>query len=304
MHKPGKKDLYHILGVSKTSTPEEVKSAYKKLALKWHPDKNPGKEKEASDKFKEISEAYSILSDAKKRQHYDKYGTMDYEERANGRNDAGFGFQRGNSFGSREPFGGFTFERAEEIFRDAFGDDFEFGFGRKQPQQHGSNNSNNKQKRSMFDDDDDSFGPGPSMGSMFKDFGFGGFGGFGRPGGKDPFDDFFGGGFGSGFGRIDKLMSDHMNSMGSGMGGGYGKSVSTSTIIKNGKQVTVTKTTVTNPDGTSHTEVQEKVKEDGRTLKDNKYVDNGQNSRLGYSNNNRSGNYPETKAIDYGRKKY
>ncbi len=68
-----KKDYYSILGVTKTATPEEIKAAYRKLALKYHPDRNPDN-KEAEEKFKEAAEAYEVLSDEKKRRQYDQFG--------------------------------------------------------------------------------------------------------------------------------------------------------------------------------------------------------------------------------------
>jgi len=68
-----KKDFYEILGISKNATEAEIKKAYRKLAIKFHPDKNPGN-KEAEDKFKEISEAYEVLSNEEKRANYDKFG--------------------------------------------------------------------------------------------------------------------------------------------------------------------------------------------------------------------------------------
>ena len=67
------KDYYETLGVSKTSTDTEIKKAYRKLAIKYHPDKNQG-DKTAEDKFKGISQAYEILSDSSKRQQYDQFG--------------------------------------------------------------------------------------------------------------------------------------------------------------------------------------------------------------------------------------
>ena len=67
-------EYYQILGVAKTASADEIKKAYRKLALKYHPDKNPG-DKNAEDKFKEISEAYAVLSDPEKRQQYDTFGS-------------------------------------------------------------------------------------------------------------------------------------------------------------------------------------------------------------------------------------
>ncbi|MCQ2197927.1 MAG: molecular chaperone DnaJ [Bacteroidaceae bacterium] len=102
-----KRDYYEVLGVSKTADAKEIKSAYRKMALKYHPDRNPG-DKEAEEKFKEAAEAYSVLSDEDKRRKYDQFGP----EGLNG--GGGFG---GGGFG----FGGSM--NMEDIF-SAFGDIF------------------------------------------------------------------------------------------------------------------------------------------------------------------------------------
>ena len=73
-----KRDYYDVLGVNKSASPEELKSAYRKLAVKYHPDKNPGDSK-AEEKFKEASEAYGILSDKEKKQNYDNFGHAAFE---------------------------------------------------------------------------------------------------------------------------------------------------------------------------------------------------------------------------------
>ena len=72
-----KQDLYQILGVTKNATTEEIKAAYRKMAMKYHPDRNPDN-KEAEEKFKSAAHAYEILSDAQKRQQYDQFGTTDF----------------------------------------------------------------------------------------------------------------------------------------------------------------------------------------------------------------------------------
>ena len=106
-----KRDFYDVLGVSKSASPEELKSAYRKLAVKYHPDKNPG-DKASEDKFKEAGEAYGILSDKEKKQNYDNFGHAAFE---------GGGGRQGGGFGGG--FGGADFS---DIFEDFFGD---FGGG-------------------------------------------------------------------------------------------------------------------------------------------------------------------------------
>lgn len=97
-----KSDYYSILGVSKTSSPEEIKKAYRNKALEWHPDKHQGSDKvEAEKKFKEVNEAYQVLSDPQKKQMYDQVGHSAFEN--GGGNSAAGGF---GGFGGQSPFGG------------------------------------------------------------------------------------------------------------------------------------------------------------------------------------------------------
>lgn len=106
-----KKDYYEVLGVSKTASQDELKKAYRKLALKYHPDRNKGNA-EAEQKFKEISEAYGVLSDESKRAQYDQLGPDAFEQ-------AQAGGAGGNPFGGG--FGGFSGSGMEDIFDMFFG---------------------------------------------------------------------------------------------------------------------------------------------------------------------------------------
>ena len=107
----GKRDFYEILDVSKNASKEEIKKAYRKQALKFHPDKNPGDDS-AEEKFKEAAEAYEVLSDDDKRARYDRFG------------HAGLGGAAGGGFGGQ----GMTVEDIFSSFGDIFGDAFG-GFG-------------------------------------------------------------------------------------------------------------------------------------------------------------------------------
>ena len=121
-----KRDYYEVLGVSKTSTTNEVKNQYRKLALKFHPDRN--KSSEAPEHFKEISEAYAVISDPKKKQVYDQYGHAGVDGRYT--SDDIFQGARGN-FSDVFGRGGGGFD---SIFESIFGRGGGFGFS----QQRGS----------------------------------------------------------------------------------------------------------------------------------------------------------------------
>ena len=110
-----KKDYYEILGVSRDASAADIKAAYRKLALKYHPDRNPGN-KESEEKFKKAAEAYETLSNKKKRSHYDQYGDT----------DPGAGFGQNSNMNMDDIFNNFG-----DIF-EGFGDIFGFGSQRKQ----------------------------------------------------------------------------------------------------------------------------------------------------------------------------
>ena len=110
------KDLYEILGISRNASQADIKKAYRKLALKYHPDKQGGKsdkeKKEAEEKFKEVSWAYSILSDEEKKQRYDQYGITDDQQMGGTGFDPGDIFKHfmggfGDMFGDNDPFSSF-----------------------------------------------------------------------------------------------------------------------------------------------------------------------------------------------------
>jgi len=103
-----KRDYYEVLGIAKNASDEEIKKAYRKKAIKYHPDKNPGN-KEAEEKFKEAAEAYEILSNTEKRQRYDQFG------------HAGVNGAAGNDFGGG---GGFSMDDIFSQFGDIFGGHF------------------------------------------------------------------------------------------------------------------------------------------------------------------------------------
>uniref|UniRef100_A0A8D0XZU2 J domain-containing protein n=1 Tax=Sus scrofa TaxID=9823 RepID=A0A8D0XZU2_PIG len=217
-------DYYEVLGVQRHASAEDIKKAYRKLALKWHPDKNPENKEEAERKFKQVAEAYEVLSDAKKRDIYDKYG----KEGLNG------GSGGGSHFDSPFEFG-FTFRNPDDVFREFFGGRDPFSFD-------------------LFDPFEDFFGNRRTpRGSRSRGTGsfFSAFSGF------PP----FGGGFSSfdtGFTSFGSLGHGGLTSFSSTAFGGSGmgnyKSISTSTKMVNGRKIT-TKRIVEN--GQERVEVEE-----------------------------------------------
>jgi len=122
-----KRDYYDVLGVNKSATADQIKSAYRKLAVKHHPDKNKG-DKAAEEKFKEASEAYHVLSNSERKQNYDNFGHAAFE----------------NGGGGRGGFGNFDFSSSfSDIFEDFFGEGF--GGGRR------SRRSNNRGSDLRYD---------------------------------------------------------------------------------------------------------------------------------------------------------
>lgn len=210
---------YEILGVTKSASNDEIKKSYRRLAIRWHPDKNMNNKEEATARFKEISEAYEVLSDPEKRKRYDLYGR--YMSEANvgrpGRHDEA---ERAAAAAAREFENfhrNFHFADAQRIFEMAFGPGGPFGhdiFRSMSQNFGGAGGQFQSQSRS-----NNAFG---NMGGGFTTaFSSGGGGG--------------------------SFMSSSSSSFGGG--GGISRSMSTSTRIVNGRRVTVTEEVITHPDG-------------------------------------------------------
>jgi len=238
----GKVCYYEILEVTKTATESDIKKAYRKHALKWHPDKNPNNQKEAEKRFKEISEAYEVLSDKKKREIYDRYGKEGLARNAGQQNSHRSSRQTQNfdfdfdpfsfgGFGGQQNGQGFNFRSPHDIFEEFFGtknifDIFEnnmFGAGQHSFRRPANGNSslNNSSKRQRSNTQH----VGGHNAMMQNFFGFPDFGGFG--------------GHSAGF----SSFSSFSNGNGGGGGGNRGvvKSTSKSTKVVNGKKFVTTK---------------------------------------------------------------
>nr|AEE61675.1 unknown [Dendroctonus ponderosae] len=220
-------DYYKVLEVSKSSTTAEIKKAYRKLALKWHPDKNQDNIDEATKKFKEISEAYEVLSDDKKRRVYDQYGKeglINGGSRSRSRHEDEF------DFGG---FGFFTFRDPEDVFREFFGGstlsdvfggdlfgDFHEHHNHGHRRRHGGSHRHSHPQNALSS-------------TLFSPFGVSLGGGF--------MDNFFGPG-GGGFTSFSTINSTYTNgAVGGGGGGASIKRTSTSTRFSNGKKITTKK---------------------------------------------------------------
>lgn len=235
---------YEILEVPRTASEAEIKKAYRKHALKWHPDKNPDNQKEAERRFKEISEAYEVLSDKKKRDTYDRYGKegltrQNGQQSQNGRS----GRQYHNTNFEFDPFsfGGFGgmhngqnefhFRSPHDIFEEFFGtknifDIFENNMfagqqSFRRPHTNGQNSSSKRHRAQT-----QHINPHNQMMQSF--FGFPDMNAFGG----------FGGGH-SGFSTFSSFSSSGGGGMRSN--GGVVKSTSKSTKVVNGKKFVTTK---------------------------------------------------------------
>ena len=129
-----KRDYYEVLGVSKNASDDEIKKAYRKLAVKYHPDRNPG-DKEAEAKFKEINEAHEVLSDKQKRARYDQFGHAGVGGAGFGGGAAGNPFGQGGAFNFNGQQFHFDFGQggSGSIFDDILGNMFGFGGGARRP---------------------------------------------------------------------------------------------------------------------------------------------------------------------------
>jgi len=223
-------ELYSILGVSRDATDDQIKKAYRKLALKWHPDKNPENKEHAEKKFKEIAEAYEILSDPAKRQSYDRFGM----DGVKGPGQGGGGGSRGFSHHHHH------FTDPNELFRQFFGTGSIFDIMDEMmggnPHRRRSGQRRPEQRRDPFADPffsgfSDPFGHDDGFGMQSMQS-FGSLGGFGGLGGS--------------------MFSSSMSGGMGGFGGGNFRSVSQSTQFVNGRERTIK---TTNENGQETVEV-------------------------------------------------
>ena len=130
-----KRDYYEVLGVPKDAGAEDIKKAYRKLAFKYHPDKNPDKEKEAEERFKEISEAYEVLGDSQKRATYDQFGHAGIEGAFKG---GGFSWSDFSHFDDLRGWGFNLSDILEDFAEGIFGTGFGTATRRRGPRRGAS----------------------------------------------------------------------------------------------------------------------------------------------------------------------
>lgn len=179
-------EYYEVLGVSRQASTDEIRKAYRKLALKWHPDKNLDRREVAEMNFKRLSEAYEVLSDSQKRQVYDNYGKQGLADGFAGGpgSHGGFGgFPGADLFGAAGPFGfgggggmfGFHFRDPNDVFREFFGgnDPFSELFnnmnGMQFQQSQGSTQGGQQQSATTFSDPFSMFGGFGGLGGALGD---------------------------------------------------------------------------------------------------------------------------------------
>lgn len=283
MNQPENQDLYSILNLPRNASQSQIKTAYRKLALKYHPDRqsSPEEKRKCTEIFTKIGNAYEVLGDPARRKTYDRYGIIEGDENGAGSyrstdaaSSRGADFHdpfmgNGFFFGRRDPFQDPFFTQGSrgrgghggfmdpfDLFQNFFGDEFSHEF-HNEDYLPGSKNRQQQRMNSNHRNDRGAFGP----------MGFGG--GFG---------DFMGMGFGRHMDAMNSMMnqlhqqhqqqaqqgfsstsySSSSSSYGGSGGGGGGvrESISTSTRIINGKRQTITERVRVNPDGTveRHTE--------------------------------------------------
>eukprot|EP00127_Corallochytrium_limacisporum_P004667 Clim_evm21s172 gene=Clim_evmTU21s172 len=218
-------DFYDVLGITRSSTADDVKKAYKKQALRWHPDKNPMDKESAEVMFRMVSEAYEVLSDEKKRTLYDRYGMEGVRKGGAEAEDDGFYHE------------GFHFHNPMELFASIFGNDpFMYGtnaFHRPQARQSRPQAQPGSLFDNMFGNDPlftGSFGGGGMMGNSMM--------GSSMMGSSMMGSSMMGSSMMSGFGNFGTIGGFTDVGAMNGMGGGSFASSSSSTVTSGGKTVT------------------------------------------------------------------